>query len=116
MLSHKQFLFFGVLAVLVLAFAVRLYKINTPLADWHSWRQADTASVTKVFVEKGMDVFHPRYLDISSIQTGIFNPEGLRMVEFPVFNVFHFYLVKIFNSLSFDAAGRMVSVIFSTIS
>ena len=31
------------IAVIILTALVRLYRINTPLADWHSWRQADTA-------------------------------------------------------------------------
>ena len=33
--------------ILVLGLIVRLYKLNTPLADWHSWRQVDTASVAR---------------------------------------------------------------------
>ena len=37
--------------ILLLGFGVRLYKITSPIADWHSWRQADTASVTRNFCE-----------------------------------------------------------------
>jgi len=100
---------------MVLGFVVRLYKINTPLADWHSWRQVDTASVTKIFLSKGIDVLHPRYYDISSIQTGFFNPNGYRMVEFPVFNLLHVALIKILPRLSVEIAGRLVSIFSSLI-
>jgi len=40
--------------ILFFAFVTRLYKVNSPIADWHSWRQADTASVTKIYVEEGI--------------------------------------------------------------
>ena len=102
--------------ILVLGFLVRLYKIDNPIADWHSWRQADTASVTRTFVQRGIDMFSPRYHDVSSIQTGIFNPEGLRLVEFPLFNLFHALLYGAFPSMGFEVWGRLVSVLFSLIS
>lgn len=68
------------------AILVRLYRINSPVADWHSWRQADTAAVSRNFVKYGFDLLRPRYDDISSTQTGYFNPHGLRLVEFPLYN------------------------------
>ena len=43
--------FLIILLILVLAFVVRLHKINNPLADWHSFRQADTSSVTRNYVK-----------------------------------------------------------------
>jgi hypothetical protein len=79
--------------ILIIGLAARLYKINNPVADWHSWRQADTASVSRNFISRGIDVFSPRYHDISTVQTGIFNPEGYRLVE-PDFNIFHTILAK----------------------
>ena len=39
--------------------AVRLYKITSPIGDWHSWRQADTSAVTRNFVKYGSDLLHP---------------------------------------------------------
>ena len=38
------------LVIVILGFAVRLYRIDFPLADWHSWRQVDTAGVTREFI------------------------------------------------------------------
>ena len=75
--------------ILVLGFILRLYKIDNPIADWHSWRQADTSSVSRNFVKNGINMFYPEFDDISSIQTGIDNPTGIRMVEFPVYNAIH---------------------------
>lgn len=72
--------------VLGFAFLLRLYKIDTPVADWHSWRQSDTASVTREYVKQGVDFLHPQYQDISDIPSGEFNPQGWRMVEFPLVN------------------------------
>ena len=53
--------------ILLLGFGVRLYKITSPIADWHSWRQADTASVTRNFVKYGVDMLYPRYDDFSDV-------------------------------------------------
>lgn len=104
--------YFAISLIVIAAFSVRLYKINNPIADWHSWRQVDTASVTKNYLIKGVDLLRPRYHDVSSIQTGYFNPEGYRFVEFPVFNLVHLYIYKIFPDLGFDPAGRMTTILF----
>ena len=71
-----------VIVVLIIlgAFFVRLYKISNPIADWHSWRQADTASVGRIYVERGIDILYPRYYDVSAIQTGYTNLAGWRFV------------------------------------
>lgn len=74
------------IGIIVLAFVVRLYQIHTPLADWHSHRQADTASVAREYVKSGIKLLYPRYHDLSNIQSRQDNPEGYRMVEFPIIN------------------------------
>ncbi|MBU0998326.1 glycosyltransferase family 39 protein, partial [Patescibacteria group bacterium] len=102
--------------MLILGFIVRLYKISNPIADWHSWRQADTASVSKTFLDEGIKLLYPRYQDISSIQTGYLNPNGYRFVEFPIFNAVHSILYKLIGKVSFDTVGRLVSVICALIS
>lgn len=99
-----------ILFILFIAFGVRLYKIDTPLADWHSWRQVDTASVSRIYLDEGVELLRPRYYDISSIQTGYSNPEGLRFVEFPIFNLIHLSFVQLLPNVSFTALGRLVSV------
>jgi hypothetical protein len=88
-----------ILPIIFLGFIVRLYKINTPLADWHSWRQVDTASVAREYVKNGIDLLHPKYLDLSAIPSGKDNPQGYRMVEFPLVAAI---VALIFNALPND--------------
>lgn len=99
----------------IFGFWARTWKIDTPLADWHSWRQADTASVARFLVKDGYSLFRPRYHDLSKIASGIENPEGWRLVEFPFYNAAHalFYQTASFlklNFISFNMAGRLVSI------
>lgn len=98
--------------ILALGFTVRLYKIKNPVADWHSWRQADTAMVTRNFVRLGVDLLHPRFDDFSDTSGhGLFNPQGYRFVEFPIFNMIHYslFIIRPFGSLEYW--GRMTSIL-----
>jgi hypothetical protein len=101
--------------VLVVGLALRLYKISTPLADFHSWRQVDTAAVARNFVADGFDLMKPRYDDLSNVQSGMDNPEGLRMVEFPLYNAMFAGLHKAVPSVPLEVWGRLVSIFFSLI-
>lgn len=105
-----------ILLVLLIGFLFRLYKIDNPIADWHSFRQADTASVTRNFVNKGVNLLVPTYHDHSNIQSGKDNPNGYRMVEFPLYNYLHYLTYSIFPRLGLDMAGRLTSVILSMVS
>lgn len=100
-------------SILLVGLVVRLYKVNSPVADWHSFRQADTASVSYNFYKQGIDLLDPRYHDISRVQSGRFNPNGYRLVEFPLFNAFHAQIAKIFSFVPFDMVGRITSILFS---
>lgn len=105
-----QFLVLGIM--LVLGFAVRLYKIDNPVADWHSWRQADTATVTRNFVKNGIDILRPRYDDFTDVSgKGLWNPQGYRFVEFPIFNLIHYtlYVIRPFGTL--ELWGRITSIL-----
>lgn len=102
--------------IILLAFGLRLFRIDNPVADWHSWRQADTASVAKVYVKEGIDILRPRYHDISSIPSGLENPQGFRFVEFPIFNALHALFYQVFPDIGFDKAGRLTSVLASLFS
>ncbi len=108
----------GVLAIiLVLGFALRLYRFESPIADWQSWRQADTSSVSREFVVNGFDLLHPKYHDLSSLSGGrLENPEGYRFVEFPIYNVLQAGLFKIFGVFSLEQWGRIVTIFSSSIS
>ncbi|HWA51983.1 MAG TPA: glycosyltransferase family 39 protein [Patescibacteria group bacterium] len=99
------------LLILIGAFGVRLYKIDNPLDDWHSWRQADTVSVSQVYVDQGINLLKPRYYDISSTQTGYFNPQGLRFVEFPIYNLINVVLFETLHHFSLEVWARLISVV-----
>jgi hypothetical protein len=109
-LATKKFEYILLSLVILAGFFVRLYKIDNPIADWHSWRQADTASVTRIYVQKGINLLIPRYADISSIQSRISNPEGYRMVEFPFYNAISALVVNTFPNFSLEIWSRMVTI------
>lgn len=114
MKSGRSLLSLGL--IVVLAFFLRLYRIDSPLADWHSWRQADTASVSRTFVNEGFDLLHPRYHDLSNIPSGMENPQGFRFVEFPIYNFIHAGLAKTFPQIPLIVWGRLVSIFSSLVS
>lgn len=100
------------LLIIILAFWVRLYKIDSPIADWHSWRQADTAAVTRNFIKEGFNPILPKFDDMSGIsESPMINLLRFRFVEFPLYNIFvyPFYLLFGINEMY----HRLVSVIFS---
>jgi len=106
--------------ILIIGFFVRLYRINAPLGDWHSWRQADTAAVTREYVQNGIDLLRPRYMDLSSIPSGKDNPQGWRMVEFPVVNGLAAGIIREIGGIrEIEGIGelvvweRLVSIVFS---
>jgi hypothetical protein len=102
-----------VLIVLTLGFLVRLYRFDNPIADWHSWRQADTSAVSRNFVNYGFDILHPRFDDLSNVASGMDNPQGYRFVEFPLYNILQAGLFKIFGVLTLEEWGRLVSIFSS---
>ena len=114
LISRLEILFLGL--IVVLALVLRLYKINNPIADWHSFRQADTASVTREYLKHGLNWLVPKYHDLSNIQSGKENPSGYRMVEFPLVNGATATLIQTFHLQAQEVlAGRLVSVFFSLV-
>lgn len=104
---------YALIWILVAAFLVRLYRVDQPLADWHAFRQVDTASVTREYIKHGIDLLHPHYQDLSNIQSGIENVEGYRMVEFPFVNASIAALIRTFPILPLVPTSRFVSILFS---
>lgn len=104
---------FWLALIIILGFAVRLYKIDNPIADWHSWRQADTAAVARSFYQEGYNPFIPRYDDMSAVSDNpTQNPHRYRFVEFPIYNslVYFSYLI---NGGVDERLARLISIIFS---
>jgi hypothetical protein len=109
-LGTRKFEYYLLSLVILAGFLVRLYKINNPVADWHSWRQADTASVTRIYIQKGINLLLPRFDDISSIQSRIFNPNGYRMVEFPIYNALGALTTIHIGHFSFEVWSRLLTI------
>lgn len=101
------------IAIALFAFVLRMYKVNTELLDWHSWRQADTASVTREYTKKSLNPLYPTYHDLSDIPSGKDNPNGYRMVEFPIYNILVAGILKAVPSLPLVPTSRVVSSLFS---
>lgn len=101
-------------AIIILAFALRLYKLDNPIADWHSWRQADTAAVARNFYEEGYNPFLPRGDDMSTISEikPVLNLERYRFVEFPIYPTI-VALAYFLNGAVDEELARLVSVLFS---
>ncbi len=108
----KKIELFLILLILLMAFLVRLIKINSPIADWHSWRQADTAAVTRNFIKEGFNPFIPKYDDMSGVSSNpIPNLGRFRFVEFPIYNMAVYPLYLMFGVQEW--LHRLVSVLFS---
>ncbi len=104
---------FLILILIILATRLRLYRLNTPLADWHSFRQADTASVTREFIKHNYPIWEPHFQDHSNIASGLDNPEGYRMVEFPLLNYLIAQVIKFQPQLNLITVSRLFSIGFS---
>ncbi len=115
---HKIFTLFKnplpfLIIILVISFGLRLYKIDNAVADWHSWRQADTASVARNFFKEKFNPFLPKYDDMSAISdTGRQNLARYRMVEFPIYPslVYFSYLI---NGGVDEKLARLINIFFS---
>jgi hypothetical protein len=97
-----------------LAFIPRLYRINNPIADWHSWRQADTAAVTRNFIKEGLTPLYPKFDSYYVLnEVGEPNPNRYFFAEFPLYNliVYPFYKFIGVN----ETYSRLVSVFFSSL-
>lgn len=105
-----------VLTLFSLSFTVRLYRLDNPVADWHSWRQADTAAVTRNFIKEGYNPFFPKFDSLNSLNEGnLPNPNRYFFAEFPLYNSFHYFSYTVFGHFSFEEWGRLISIIASSL-
>lgn len=100
----------SVVAIAVVSVVVRLWHIDAPIADWHSWRQSDTAAVARNFMRFGFDPLRPRYNDVSSIPSGLDNPYGWRMVEVPIYQSIATILYEAYQGFSIEVWLRLVTI------
>ncbi|MFY9738051.1 MAG: hypothetical protein WAK11_03265, partial [Candidatus Cybelea sp.] len=50
----------GLLGVLTIALALRLYGIGNPIMDHPGWRQGDTAAIARNFAQRKFDIMYPQ--------------------------------------------------------
>ncbi len=106
--------FFWALIIFVLTFLPRLYRINNPVADWHSWRQADTAAVARNFVKDGFNLLYPQSDSFLALnERGLANPDRLFINEFPFYNAVVAGVYKLWGI--HEAYARLVSVVFASL-
>ena len=101
--------------ILFIAISSRLYKINNSMTEWFSWRQTDTAAVGRFLQRSHFNFLKPQYYDLSNIQSGIDNPQGLRLVEFPIYNAIFAYANKLVPVISLEVWARLTTIFFSLI-
>ncbi|MBP6993670.1 glycosyltransferase family 39 protein [Candidatus Woesebacteria bacterium] len=101
--------------ILLIALAFRSYKLTSPLIEFHSWRQADTAAVARNYARDGINLLLPKYDDVSPLQTGVDNPNGYRMVEFPLYNAVVAVFYRLVPALNITIWGRLISLLESLV-
>ncbi len=113
MLKKSWFIYLCLGLIIVLALVLRLYKIDIPLADHHSWRQADSAAVIRNLATDNFDVFHPQWNNM--VATNIErlpNPNRYFFEDFPLaYDVYPALLYKVFGIQ--ERLARFVSIAFS---
>ncbi len=104
------------LFIFVGAFAARLYRFNNPIADWHSWRQTDTASVTRNFVKEGYTPLYPKFDALNSLnEKQLPNPNRYFFAEFPIYNSIVYFAYTLFGNFTIEQWGRLVSILASAL-
>lgn len=97
--------------ILIIAFSLRYYKISIPLADHHSWRQADTAAVARNYLKEGWDFLRPKIDNFIPLHPGVPNQERLFLVEPPIYNSL---VAGAYSLLGVQERwARLISIIFS---
>jgi 4-amino-4-deoxy-L-arabinose transferase-like glycosyltransferase len=97
--------------LVVLTVIPRLYRISNPIADWHSWRQADTASVTRNFVKNGFSPLFPKNDSYYALNgENSFNPNRYFFAEFPLYNIITYPLYAAFGVDTRIARGVSVAI------
>ena len=91
---------------IILFFVLRLFNINSPLFDSHSWRQTDGYSIARNFYEIDANILYPR-VDHAG------NLSGIAGSEFPIMNYLVYWLYLIFGVDWWQ--GRLLNLIVSSI-
>jgi 4-amino-4-deoxy-L-arabinose transferase-like glycosyltransferase len=101
--AERSSLDLAAISIVLLAVAFRLYRVDVPLIDGHSWRQITNADITRHFAEGVMNPFVPR------VSWGGLN--GVVGMEFPLLH----YLTAIVWLITGEreVVARLVAIAFS---
>ena len=100
--------------VFIISFLLRTYRIDNPVADWHSWRQADTAAVARNFATEEFNIFYPRAHNFfKQNPSDLDNPERYFLNEFPFYNAVVAIIYKCFGVK--ERYARLVSIFVSSL-
>lgn len=94
------------LAVVLLAVAFRIYRIDTPFVDAHSWRQVTNVDIARLWTEGPIEFFYP------AVSWG--GPDGRVGLEFPLLHLLIALVWRVHGVT--DVGGRLVPVVFSVLS
>jgi len=92
-------------AILGLACAFRVYRLDVPFVDAHSWRQVTNADIARLWAEGTIDFFYP------AVSWG--GPDGRVGLEFPLLHLLMALAWKVVGVS--NAAGRLVPAAFSVL-
>lgn len=103
---------FPLFFILILGLGLRLYKISSPIADHHSWRQADSSSVIRN-LSLDFDVFRPHWDNLLVTNAkSLPNPNGYFFEDFPLsFDIYPALFYRIFGTNIITL--RMSVILFS---
>ena len=91
------------LGILLAALAIRLWHLDTPLIDAHSWRQVTNADIARHFTEGSLNLFRPR------VSWG--GLDGVVGMEFPLLQWLTGILWRVTGESY--AIARLVAIAFS---
>jgi len=102
------------MGLFLLSFFPKTYRIDEPVADWHSWRQADTAAVTRNFIKEGFTPLFPKFDSYYALnETGAPNPNRYFFAEFPLYNSITYPLYRMFGV--HELYARLISIVVSSL-
>lgn len=102
------------LLIFFLTLLPRLHSLGNPVADWHSWRQSDTAAVARNLATDNFNLLFPQSHNFYPMSEGSLpNPNRYFLNEFPFYNAIVAGIYKITGV--HEAYARLVSVIFASL-
>lgn len=96
----------ALIAILLMATAFRLYRLDVPYVDAHSWRQVTNADIARLWTEHPINIFFP--------QVSWGGPDGYVGLEFPLIQALAAIFWRIVGFS--EPLGRLVPAAFSVVS